>query len=142
MVTNWRKSNSQLASRLREEHALTYELRAVGVRAGVGHRQEERLVVSKLEVLVGELLAIDGLAASALCHPSASDHCIWKYGVARTYVATGEVTALKHELRDDTVELAALVAEALLAGAERTEVLGGLGNDVVEELKVDAARAL
>lgn len=60
----------------------------------------------------------------------------------RTYVATGEVTALKHELRDDTVELAALVAEALLAGAERTEVLGGLGDDVVEELKVDAARAL
>lgn len=60
----------------------------------------------------------------------------------RTYVATGEVTALKHELRDDTVELATLVAEALLAGAERTEVLGGLGDDVVEELKVDAARAL
>jgi len=98
------------------------ELRAVGVRASVGHRQKERLVVGQLEVLVGELLAVDGLAAGA--------------------VATGEVTALKHELRDDTVELAALVAEALLAGAERTEVLGGLGDDVVEELKVDAARAL
>merc|ERR1712054_700544 len=62
--------------------------------------------------------------------------------LAASAVATGEVTALKHELRDDTVELAALVAEALLAGAKRTEVLGSLGDDVVEELKVDAARAL
>lgn len=46
------------------------ELRAGGgdvrVGSGVGHRQEERLVVLKLEVLVGELLAIDGLATGAL----------------------------------------------------------------------------
>ena len=33
----------------------------------------------------------------------------------------------------------ALVAEALLAGAESTEVLGRLGDDVVVELEVDAA---
>lgn len=57
------------------------------------------------------------------------------------YVAAGEVTALEHELRDDAVELAAGVAEALLAGAEGAEVLGGLGDDVVEELEVDAAGA-
>lgn len=54
---------------------------------------------------------------------------VWRW----TYVATGEVTALKHELGDDTVEAGALVVEglagaagALLAGAERAEVLGGL----------------
>lgn len=57
-----------------------------------------------------------------------------------TNVATGEVTALKHELGDDAVEGRALVAEALLASAESTEVLGGLGNDVVEQLEVDATR--
>ena len=57
-----------------------------------------------------------------------------------TYVATGEVTALKHEVRDDAVERGALVAEALLAGAESTEVLGGLGDDVIKEVEVDTAR--
>ena len=40
------------------------------------------------------------------------------------------------------MELAALVAEAILAGAESAEVLGGLGHDVVEELEVDAASAV
>jgi hypothetical protein len=57
-----------------------------------------------------------------------------------TYVAAGEVTALEHELGDDTVELGALVAEALLASAESAEVLSRLGDDIVEELEVDAAR--
>ena len=62
-------------------------------------------------------------------------------GDGLTYVTTSEVPTLEHELGDDAVELAALVAEALLAGAEGAEVLGGLGDDVVEELEVDAARA-
>ena len=55
------------------------------------------------------------------------------------YVATGEVTTLKHEVRDDTVEGRALVAEALLASAKGTEVLGGLGDLVIVEVEVDAA---
>jgi hypothetical protein len=37
------------------------------------------------------------------------------------------------------VELGASVSEALLAGAESAEVLGSLGDDVVEKLEVDAA---
>jgi hypothetical protein len=41
-------------------------------------------------------------------------------------------------LRDDAVELAALVAKALLAGAESTEVLGRLGDYIVVEVEVDA----
>ena len=63
-------------------------------------------------------------------------------GLGNTHVATGEVTTLEHEVRDDTVELGARVAEALLASAESAEVLDGLGDDVVEELEVDAAGAL
>jgi hypothetical protein len=55
------------------------------------------------------------------------------------YIATGEVTSLKHEIGDDAVEGRALVAKALLAGAESTEVLGGLGNDLVVEKKLKAA---
>jgi len=53
--------------------------------------------------------------------------------VGRRYVAAGEVTALQHELRDDAVEVGALVVEglagaagALLARAESAEVLGRL----------------
>lgn len=38
----------------------------VRVGASVGHGEHERLVVAELEVLVGELLTVDGLATSAL----------------------------------------------------------------------------
>jgi hypothetical protein len=92
------------------------------VGTSVGHGQQAGLGVLELEVLVGELLAVDGLATGA--------------------VATGEVTTLEHEVGDDAVERGALVAEALLAGAESAEVLGGLGDNVIEEVEVDAARLL
>jgi hypothetical protein len=58
-----------------------------------------------------------------------------------SYVATGEVTTLEHELGDHTVELGASVAEALLAGAESAEVLGGLGDNIIVKSEVDAAAA-
>jgi len=95
------------------------ELGTVGVGTGIGHGQETGSGVSFLEVLIGELLAIDGLATGA--------------------IASSEVATLQHELRNDSVELAALVAEALLAGAESTEVLGGLGNYIVIEVEVDTS---
>jgi len=96
------------------------ELAAVCVGSCVGHAQQVLLVVGELEVLVCELLAVDRLAAGA--------------------VAPGEVTALEHEAGDDSVEGAALEAEALLASAEGSEVLGGLGDDVVVEGEVDSLR--
>jgi hypothetical protein len=98
------------------------ELRAVGVGTSVGHREEARTGVLELEVLIGELVAIDRLATSA--------------------ITAGEVATLAHELRNDTVELGALVvqwlaalAHALLAGAQSTEVLGSAWNNIVEELR-------
>ena len=54
------------------------ELRAVGVLSGVSHRKETRAVVLPDKVLVLKLLAVDGLATSA--------------------VVAGEVTTLEHEL--------------------------------------------
>jgi len=95
------------------------ELRAVGVGAGVGHGEDSLAGVLEREVLVGELLAVDALAARA--------------------VTAREVAALAHEAGDDAVELAALEAEALLARAERAEVLRRLGDDVAAELHGDAA---
>ena len=57
----------------------------------------------------------------------------------KTYVAAGEVTSLKHELRDDAVEGGVGITESLLAGAESTEVLGGLWDYVIVEVEVDTA---
>ena len=58
---------------------------------------------------------------------------------AETYVATGEVTTLEHELWDDAVESRAGIAEALLASAESAEVLSGLWDNIIVEVEVDAA---
>jgi len=98
------------------------ELGAVGVWSGVGHGEKSWLGVLSGEVLIGELLTVDGLATSA--------------------VATGEVTSLEHELRDNAVEGRASVSETLLAGAESAEVLSSLWDNVIVEVEVDAAGLL
>lgn len=69
----------------------------------------------QLEVLILELVAVDGLAASA--------------------VVVGEITTLAHELGDDAVESRSLVAESLLAGAQGTEILGRAWNNVGTKLE-------
>ena len=73
----------------------------------------------RYEVLTGELLSVDRLAAGA--------------------VALGEVTTLKHEVGDDAVEARASVAVAILARRQLAEVPRSLGDDVVEELEDNAA---
>jgi len=72
--------------------------------------------VLQLEVLIGELVAVDGLAAGA--------------------VTLGEVTTLDHEVLDDTVESRALVAKALLASSKSSEVLGSLMTRKHEQYEV------
>jgi hypothetical protein len=86
--------------------------------------------VRDLEVLIGELLSIDGLAPGA--------------------ISAREVSSLDHEVGDHAVEGGALVVQRLpsrrcrarLAGAECAEVLAGAGGDVAVELHHDAARGL
>jgi hypothetical protein len=51
----------------------------------------------------------------------------------------GEITALQHEFRNDTVESTSLVSESFLAGAQSAEIVGCLWNDVIEELEFDSA---
>eukprot|EP00406_Dinophysis_acuminata_P010839 CAMPEP_0179225662 /NCGR_PEP_ID=MMETSP0797-20121207/8421_1 /TAXON_ID=47934 /ORGANISM="Dinophysis acuminata, Strain DAEP01" /LENGTH=238 /DNA_ID=CAMNT_0020932681 /DNA_START=27 /DNA_END=743 /DNA_ORIENTATION=- len=107
------------AVQVRRRHRGDEELASVRVLARVRHGEEPGPLVLQLEVLVLELLAVDGLAASA--------------------VAVGEVPALEHEVLDDAVELRALVAEPLLAGAERPEVLRRLGDLLAVQAHDDAA---
>lgn len=58
------------------------------------------------------------------------------------YVATSEVTTLKHELRNDAVEGRARISETLLASAESTEVLSSLWDYIIVEVEVDATGLL
>ena len=51
-----------------------------------------------------------------------------------TAVAIGEVASLTHELRDDPMERASLVAKAFLASAKSTEVLGSPRDHVGRKL--------
>lgn len=60
-------------------------------------------------------------------------------GRGYSYIMASEVTTLKHELRDDTVESGLGVSKTLLTSAESTKVLGGLGDDFIVELEVDAS---
>lgn len=69
------------------------ELAAVGVRPGVGHGEEARLVVRNAEVFVREGRAVDALSARA--------------------VGVGEVAALSHEAGDDAMEDGAFVMQLL-----------------------------
>jgi len=98
------------------------ELRTVGVRAGIGHRQETGLSVLELEILVFELVAVNAFTASS--------------------VLVGEVTALQHEVWDNSVEWRVLVAESLLAGSQSSEVLSGLGGHILEKLEGDSSKRL
>jgi hypothetical protein len=94
----------------------------VRVGTSVGHGEDTRAGVLQLEVLVGEGLAVDGLATSA--------------------IVPGEVTTLEHELRDHTVKGRACVAEAMLAGAEGTEVFSSARDLVCIKLHDDTASGL
>ncbi len=58
-------------------------------------------------------------------------------GEWKIYVAPGEVTSLKHEVGNHTVEFGTGVAKAFLPGAEGTEVLDGFGGDVIVEVEID-----
>jgi len=73
-------------------HGRDEELRAVGVGASIGHREQIRAVVLQGEVLIVEPVAKDRLATSA--------------------IVLGEVATLEHEFGDDTVEQRVFVAIA------------------------------
>jgi len=98
------------------------ELGAVGILSGIGHGEDAGLGVLEFEVLVIELIAINGLATST--------------------VALGKVTTLKHEVRDNAMESRARIAIAFFASAELFEVIRGVGNDVLEKMEIDAAGRL
>jgi hypothetical protein len=114
--------HSVLAIQPRGSNQGDEELRPVGVSTSIGHAKKTRGVVLDGEVLIVKLVTVDALAAST--------------------ITTGKVTSLTHEVSDNTVELRALVAKALLASAQSAEVLSTLRSDILVELHHNATLVL
>ena len=100
------------------------ELRAVRVGTSVGHRQDTLLGVRVPDLLVFEFLTVDALASSA--------------------IMICEVTALRHESFDDSVENTLLVPVVItfLHGTELTEVLSSLWDLLGKDLEDNPALLL
>jgi hypothetical protein len=132
--------NDVLAIEPGSRHRGDEELGSVGVGPGIGHREKARLGVLQLEVLIWEeggkeLLQNKSGASSVL-----TSKFLAIDGLATSTVATGEITALKHELGDHTVELGTFIAKPVLASCELPEVSCGIGDDLVVQLECDSTR--
>lgn len=95
------------------------------------------------EVLIGELLSVDGLATSALDRVLICEFAQVRLSPivsSNAYVVVGEVTALEHEIGDDTVETGSSVSVSLLASGKGAEVRGRLGDYIVVQLEADTAK--
>lgn len=121
--------NSVLAVQPRSGNGGDEELRSLCVGPSVRHGEESRLGVLYLEVLVVELATINGLTAHT--------------------IAVSEITTLKHEIRNDSVETRTLIVEGLAGGSntlltstKSAEVLGSLGDSLAEETEQDASHRL
>lgn len=77
------------------------------------------LQIKVLGISTLEFLAIDGLATGA--------------------VVPGEITALKHELGDHTVEFGILIAETASPSRKISEVFCGFGDDPIVQLENDSS---
>lgn len=58
-------------------------------------------------------------------------------GLATSTVVAGEITALKHELRDHTVKGGTFIAITVLASRKLSEVSCGFGDDCVVQFEDD-----
>jgi len=104
----------------RRLHRRQEELGSIGIGSRIRHGQDSRSRVLQVEVLVSEFLSVDGLSAGS--------------------VSTSEITTLQHEVGNDPMEHASLVTEALLAGAQGTEVFRRLGHDVRPQFHDDTTK--
>lgn len=68
------------------------------------------------EVFIFKLVSIDRFASSA--------------------IVVSKITTLAHEVWNDTVENASLVAKTFLSGAQSTEIFSCLGDNIAAKLKI------
>ena len=94
------------------------ELGAVSIGTCVGHGKQSGLGMFFVEVLILEFFSVDGLASGS--------------------VEVGEVSALEHELRNDSVEDGVQIAVSFLSSAQCPEVLSCLWDNFVVEEEADS----
>ena len=107
--------NDVLAIEPRSLGSTNKELGPIGVGTSIGHAEDARASVLELEILVLELVPVDGLAAGA--------------------VVVGEVPTLAHEVGDHAVEGGTPVPESFLSSAKSAEVLRRLWDNIGSQLK-------
>ena len=73
----------------------------------------------KFEVLILEFLSVNRFAPGT--------------------VVLGEITSLKHELWNDSVEDCSLISEAVLSGTELSEISGSLRYICIKQLESDSS---
>lgn len=91
------------------------ELRTVGIRTSISHREKTRTCVLQLEVFIVELFTVDAFTTST--------------------ITISEITTLNHEIRNNTMENGTLVVKrlsrftnALFTSTKSTEVFHSLRN--------------
>ena len=95
------------------------ELTSIGSGSSIGHRNAERFVF-ELEVFIGESISVDRLASSS--------------------VSSSEITALDHEVGDNSVEGTSCVfAGRIVSFAQSNEVFNSFRYDFSEKIKHDIA---
>ena len=111
-----------LAIEVRCRSVADEELGAVGVRAGIRHRQDALVGVRQPNLLISKLLTVNALATGS--------------------ISSCRITALHHEPIDDTMEAVVFVVilGPFLTGAECAEVLCRLGHLPVKDFKDYTAR--
>ncbi len=118
--------NNVLSVQPRARDSANEELRSICVGPSVSHGQNTRTCVLVDEVLIGKLGTVDRFSTNT--------------------ASVGEVTSLKHELGNNSVEDGTLemqrlsrLSHPLLSSAKGSEVLGSLGDCISVELHNDSA---
>lgn len=108
-----------LAVKMRARHIANKELRAIGVRTSVGHRDQTLVSVLDPDALISELGSVDTLVALT--------------------IRSHNLATLHHEVSDHTLDRTALVEQisAHFSCAESSKVLDCLGEQVLEQLNND-----
>ncbi len=114
-----RSENNMLSVKPCGLHSTQKELGAVGVGSGVGHGQDSRPGVLQFKVLIWKLVPVNGFSSSS--------------------IVVGEISSLAHEISDDTVEARTLVTESAFTGAQLTEVLGSLWDNISTKFHDDTS---
>lgn len=96
------------------------ELTSVRVGTCIGHTEQERLFMFKLEVFIGEFLPVDGTSSGS--------------------IEVSKIPSLGHELRNDAMENGVGEAKAFLSSDQSSEVFGSFGHHIFKQFKNNFVR--